>query len=202
MQFTQRPNFAGYFVAPFFLRLLYGEVYASGPWSAIGTFRWLALGYSFALVTPVLVVGEMVQGNAMALMLTSTASLGLNLVANAWAIPLHGAQGAATVLFACEAFMFIVLFARCAARGHVRPGAAWVVYLVPAALLGVALQLLADWPVWQLAVACAWAPASLLMTMRLPEQKACRASLATTSAHWKGEPGPFAPSTPGTLRAP
>ena len=189
---------AGYFVAPFVLRLLYGEMYAAGPWSAVGPFRWLALGYSFALVTPVLIVGEMVQGNAMALMLTSVSSLALNLAGNAWAIPMHGAEGAAMVLFACEAFVFLVLVARCVARHDVGLGADWAVYLAPAALLGVALRLLADFPVWQLVAACAWAPASLSMIMRLPAQRACRASLATTSAQWKIQSGPMAPSTSGT----
>ena len=176
---------AGYFFAPYFLRLLYGELYASGPWSAVGAFRWLALGYLFALVSPALVVGEMVKGNALALLFTATACLGINLLANVLAIPTYGAEGAAMALCASEAFMFVVLFARSAAGRDVRPGVAWLVYLAPAALLAAALWMLSDLPLWQLAVACVWAPASLLMILHLPAQKACRASLARTSTQWK-----------------
>ena len=191
---------AGYFVAPFLLRLLYGEQYASGTWSAVGAFRWLALGNVFALVTPVLVVGEMTQGRVRALMFTSIACLGLNVAGNAWAIPMYGAEGAAMVLFLCEAFVFLVLIARCAARRDARLNGAWAAYLAPAALLGVALSLLADSPVLQLAAACAWAPAALFVIMQLPAQRACRASLATVSAQWRPEPGPLGPSTPGDCR--
>jgi O-antigen/teichoic acid export membrane protein len=113
---------AAYFLAPFVLRLLYGDVYASGPWSAIGAFRWLALAYLFAMVTPVLVVGEMLRANARALLFAALASLAVNVAANAWAIPRFGAQGSAAALALSEAAMFLVLFARCTARGDVRFG--------------------------------------------------------------------------------
>jgi O-antigen/teichoic acid export membrane protein len=126
---------AGWFIAPVLLRVLYGDLYASGPWSAVATFRWLALGYLFALVTPVLVVGEMVQGNARALLVTTASALAANLAANAWAVRAHGPEGAALVLVACEAYVFFVLFARSLSRGQVRVRAAWALYLVPAALL-------------------------------------------------------------------
>lgn len=176
---------AGYFTAPFVLRLLYGEVYAAGPWSAVGALRWLALGYLFALVSPVLIVGEMVRGNAFALLAAATACLAINLAGNALAIPVHGAEGAAMALCASEAFLFFVLLARAAARRDASPSVAWLAYLAPAALLAGALWMLSDLPLWQLAVACIWAPASLLMILRLPAQKACRASLAKTAAHGK-----------------
>jgi len=107
----------GYFVAPFVLRLLYGETYASGPLSAVDIFRWLALGYFFALVTPLLVVAELARGNSKALLLSAAATLAINVSANTWVIPRYGAQGAAMTLAACEAFLFAVLLARCAARG-------------------------------------------------------------------------------------
>lgn len=191
---------AGYFVAPYVLRLLYGELYASGSWSAVGVFRWLALGSVFALVTPVLAVGEMAKGNAAALLFTTMACLGINLSANAWAIPMYGAQGAAMVLVASQAFVFLVLFARCAARRDIRLDMAWSVYLAPAALLGAASWLLAGWPIWQLAAACAWAPATMFVISRLPAQRACRASLAMTSAKGSPQAGPLARSVPGKSR--
>jgi O-antigen/teichoic acid export membrane protein len=173
---------AGYFLAPFVLRLLYGEPYATGPWSSVGPFRWLALGYLCALATPVLIVGEMVRGHARALLYIGLGCLALNLAANAWAIPAHGAQGAAMVLSGCEALVFLALLARCTARGDLRPNPRWVAYLAPAAALGAALWLLEGWPLWQLALAGAWAPASLLLVMQLPAQRACRASLSMTAA--------------------
>jgi O-antigen/teichoic acid export membrane protein len=188
---------AGYFLAPFVLRLLYGELYAAGPWSAVGVFRWLALACLFALVSPVLIVGEMARGHAVALLSIGIACLGLNLAGNAWAIPMLGAEGAAIVLASCEAFVLLVLLARSASRRELRFDRSWVAYIAPAALLGVALWLLVDAPLGQLAIACAWAPASLLAIMQLPAQKACRASLAMTSAHWKQRSDKLAPSTSG-----
>ena len=187
---------AGYFLAPLLLRLLYGEQYAAGPWSSVGVFRWLALGYVFALVTPVLVVGELAHGAANVLMYVGIALLGLNALLNTWAVPARGAEGAAMAFAASEAFAFAVLFARCLARRDARLDAAWVVYLVPAALLGAILALLDGSPVLQFAVACAWAPASLLATTQLPAQKACRASLAAVTAQW-GHTGALAPPIPG-----
>jgi O-antigen/teichoic acid export membrane protein len=111
----------GYFVAPFVLRLLYGEMYVAGPASAVEPFRWLAFGYLFAMVSPVLIVGEIVRGNARALMFITTVCLALNLAGNAWAIPRYGAQGAAMVLCLSEALVFLVLFARM--RASLRVGA-------------------------------------------------------------------------------
>ena len=187
---------AGYFLAPLFLRLLYGEQYASGPLSSVGVFRWLALGYLFALVTPVLAVGEVAKGNARALMYVSFACLGLNAAFNTWGVRLHGAEGAAMALCASEAFVFVVLLARFMARREAGLNGAWSVYLIPATLLGVVLSLLDGSPVLQLAVACAWAPATLLATLQLPAQRACRASLAAVSAQWPQPAGPLAPSNP------
>jgi O-antigen/teichoic acid export membrane protein len=172
---------AGYFVAPFVLRLLYGELYATGPLSSVASFRWLALGYLFAVVSPVLVVGEMVRGHARALLFAALACLAVNLGANALAIPRHGAQGAAMVFAGTETIFFAVLVARGVARGDVRLATMWPLYLVPALLLAALLCLLEGRPAWQLALACAWGPASLWGMMRLPAQRAARASLAPTS---------------------
>ncbi|MEO5693086.1 MAG: oligosaccharide flippase family protein [Usitatibacter sp.] len=108
---------AGYFLAPFVLRFLYGETYASGPLSAVDPLRWLLLAYLFAVVSPLLVVTELAHGNAKALLLAAAATLALNLSVNTWAIPRYGAEGAAVVLAGCEAFLFAVLLIRCAARG-------------------------------------------------------------------------------------
>lgn len=176
---------ATWFVAPLALRIVYGETYASGSASAVSTLRWLALGYLFALVSPVLVVGEMIQGNARALLFAALGALAASIAANAWATPRHGANGAAMALVASEALFFAVLAVRCVARHEVRVGGFWAPYLVPAALLAMALWLLEGLPVWQLAVACAWAPAALLVILRLPAQRACRASLAMTTKQWK-----------------
>ena len=180
---------AGYFLAPHVLRALYGEMYVSAPWSAVPAFRWLALGYLFTLVSPVLVVGEMAQGNTRALMFIAMGCLAINLLGNAWAIPLYGAEGAALAMFSSEAFVFLVLITRCVARRDVRLSGVWALYLAPAALLAVALWLLGDRPAWQLALACAWVPASLFMIMQLPAQRACRASLALTTAQWNRPSG-------------
>ena len=185
----------GYFAAPLLLRLLYGEQYSSGPWSAVGVFQWLALACLVTLVTPVLVVGELAQGRARALMFMSSGALCISLAGNTWAIPSYGAVGVAVVLLASEAFVFVVLFARCVARRELKVDGAWAIYLVPAALLGVLLSMLAGSPVLQLALACVWAPAALIFIVQLPAQKACRASLAAAAEKRPPESGPLAPST-------
>jgi O-antigen/teichoic acid export membrane protein len=172
-----------YFTAPLVLQMLYGEVYASGQWSAVQTLRWLALACVFALVTPVLIVGEIAKGNARVLLSIASACLALNVAGNTWIIPAHGAAGAAVMWCVSEAFVFVVLLARSAAQREVRLDSGWVAYVAPAALLALALSLLEFAPVLQLAVACGWAPAAFLAILRLPAQKARRAGLGTAQWH-------------------
>jgi O-antigen/teichoic acid export membrane protein len=184
---------ATYFLAPLLLRLLYGELYSSGPWSSVTALRWLALGYLFAVVTPVLAVGELAHGNARALMHVSLLALGLNAMVNTVAVPARGAEGAAMALCVSEAFACCVLFARGMARGVIGPSGAWTAYLLPAALLAVILSLLEGLPLLQLGVACAWVPAALLAILQLPAQRECRASLAAVSAQWPRPVGSLVP---------
>jgi O-antigen/teichoic acid export membrane protein len=172
---------AAHFVGPFVLRLLYGDIYATGPWSAVEPLRWIALAYLFALVAPVLVMGEIAQGGARALLGSALASLAANVALNAWLAPKLGAEGAAIALCGSEALFLSLLLARCVLRGDARPGLAWVPYLAPAALLGVVLWLLRDSPAGQLASALALAPASLVALTQLPAQRACRRSLSRTA---------------------
>ena len=169
---------AAYFVGPYVLHLLYGDQYSSGPWSSVGVLRWLGLGCLFALVTPVMAVGEIAHGRMRALLFTGIAALAINLAGNSWAVPAHGAEGAAAVLCATEALVFVVLLARCLARGELSIGAAWIGYLLPAVLLAAVLTMLDNSPLLQFVLACAWGPAALMLIVQLPAQKACRANLA------------------------
>lgn len=173
---------AAYFVGPYFMHLLYGDRYSSGPWSSVGVLRWLGFGCLFALVTPVMAVGELAHGRNRALLFTALAALAVNLAGNSWAVPAYGAEGAAAVLCATEALVFAVLLARCLARGELGIGTAWIGYLLPAALLAAVMTMLASSPLLQFVVACAWGPAALLLIVQLPAQKACRASLAADAA--------------------
>lgn len=190
---------ATYFLAPFLLHLLYGDRYAGGPWSSVEVLQWLALAYFFALVIPVLVVAELARGHARPLMLTGLALLAVNIALNGLLVPARGAEGAAMAQCATEAFVFGVLVVRCLARGDARLGPAWAIYLLPAAGLALALYLLADLPAAQFALACAWAPASLVAVLRLPAQRACRASLAAVNQPWDSPPG-MHPSAQGASR--
>jgi O-antigen/teichoic acid export membrane protein len=180
------------FVAPFILRLFYGEAYLAGPASSVGPFRWLALGGIFAWVTPVFVVAESTRGHARALLTLSLTCLGLSAVGNILAIPHHGAEGAAMVLCGCEAVVFCALLARSVARRDIRLNAAWLAYLVPAMALAVALYLLDGRAVVQSVVAATSVPLSLFLMSKLPAQRICRASLASLSMPQK--PSPIAPS--------
>ena len=99
---------AAYFVGPYFMHLLYGAPYSSGPWSSVGVLRWLGFGCLFALVTPVMAVAEVAHGRNKALLFTGLAALAVNLAGNSWAVPAYGAEGAAAVLCATEALVFAV----------------------------------------------------------------------------------------------
>jgi O-antigen/teichoic acid export membrane protein len=185
---------AAMLIAPSVIQLLYGEAYLSSPISAIGPFRWLALGGVFAWVTPVFVVAETTRGNARALMLLGLACLGLTVLGNAWAIPRHGANGAAAVLCLCEAFVFGVLLVRFAARRDLRLNAAWAAYLVPGLVLGAALFLSDGFPVLQWVLAGVGIPAALYLLLQLPAQRARRASASLLSAKWSPTSSPPIPA--------
>lgn len=191
---------AGYSCAPLVLRLLYGEQYASGPWSAVSAFRWLALACLFALVTPLFAVGETSQGRARPLLFTGLACLGLNFAGNICAIPRYGSEGAAMVLCACEAFVLLALLTRCIRRGEARVDPTWAIYLAPAALLGLAMRGLDDFPVIQMVVSCVWVPAAMLVMSRLPAQQKWRASLDAASSQWQSQTGAGTKATPADPR--
>lgn len=182
---------AGWFLAPLLLHLVYGDRYAHGTLSSVGVFRWLVVAFLFALVTPVLAVGELANGSARALLLTGGAGLAANAAMNAWAVPRLDAQGAALALCASEALVFALLLGRSVARGDAELGASWIAYLVPALLLGAVLASLDSSPALQFAVACAWAPPALAAILALPAQRACRASLAEVASAWPSPAGPL-----------
>ena len=181
---------AGQFLAPLIIRLLYGEAYLSAPVSAIGPFRWLALGGVFAWVTPVLVVAETLRGNARALMALGLACLGLTIAGNAWAIPRHGADGAAAVLCLCEAFVLAVLLTRFAARGDLRLNADWAAYLLPGLVLGGCLYIAEGVALLQWGLAGVGIPVALYLLLQLPAQRARRASALQLSAKWSPASSP------------
>ena len=181
---------AAMLIAPSVIRLLYGEPYLSDPVSAIGPFRWLALGGVFAWVTPVFVVAETTRGNARALMALGLACLGLTIVGNAWAIPRHSANGAAAVLCLCEAFVLAVLVVRFAARRDLRLNAAWVAYLVPGVVLGAAMLLAEGSPIAQWVLAGVGIPAGLYLLLQLPAQRVRRANASLLSAKWSPTSSP------------
>lgn len=191
---------AGYFLAPVVLALMYGDRYAAGPGAAVGALRWLCLAAAFAMVTSVLVVGELARGHARALLFLGAASLAACVAANLWAIPRHGAAGAAGALALAEGLMLTMLLARASRRADLLPGLGWLAYVAPPGLLAAVLWSLAGSPVLQLAVACAWAPATLWLVLRLPAQAACRAALAAGAAQsaiaGRGEGGATAGASP------
>lgn len=173
---------AGWFLAPVLLHLVYGDRYAAGPLSAVEVFRWLAVASLFALVTPVLAVGELARGHGRALLAIGALGLAANLAANAWAVPRLGAPGAALAQCASEALVLAILLARAAARREARADPGWAAHVAPALLLAAALAALEGSPWLQLALACAWAPATLAALLALPAQRACRASLAEVAS--------------------
>ena len=72
-----------------------------------GSVPLIALGHLAAIVTPLLVVGELAQGRSRALMFVGIATLLVNLSGNAFAVPARGAVGAAMVLCLSEAFALL-----------------------------------------------------------------------------------------------
>ena len=179
---------AAFFVAPWVIRLLYGDVYSTGADSAIMAFRWLAFGGLFAWVTPVLIVAEITLGHERPLLLLGLSCLLLAVLGNAWAIPRMGAMGASLVLCLCEVFVFCALLARLMARREIRLNRSWLLCIAPALALAAGLATQLTHPVGQLVVAFVGIPAGGWLLSRLPAQRVCRDSIAREMSPW------FAPS--------
>lgn len=98
------------------------ELFRPGFGSAAGALRWL-LGATVAVYAgSVLVTAVVATGDAGAMLVISSGALALNLVANAWAVPRFGIEGAAATTCATEVAVaaggWIAL-----ARGHAAPPA-------------------------------------------------------------------------------
>lgn len=188
----------GLYLAPVILGLLYGERYGDGPWSSVVAFRWLTLGFSCTLVIPILVVAALARHRERELLWVSTMGLVLNIAINAWTVPRLGAEGAAMATCYTEGFILLALTLAMAARGELRLDVRILVYLIPAIVLGILLYGLDGQPLARLAVAFIVAPMSLLLLWQLPEQKACRASLAVEGCGAEREIPPLQSASSGS----
>lgn len=175
----------GVALAPTLLALFYGQGALASSASTRVAFQWLSLGAVFALATPVFVVSETVQGRGRALLAIAGTGLLFSLLGSTWALPRHGAQGAAVVLCLFQGGVWLVLAARALARGEVRLDAGWLGYAAPALLLAALMAALPAGPdsAGYLVLACGGAALSLALLLRLPLQRRCRARLAALPAH-------------------
>jgi O-antigen/teichoic acid export membrane protein len=167
---------SGLLLAPVIMALLYGERYSAGALSSVAVFRWLTLGFSCAIVTPILVVAELTRRREGNLLWISAAALAINVVANLWAVPRLGAEGGAIATCCSEGAALIGLAALFVARRDVRVDASVFVYLIPGLLLALVLYNLQRMPYTQLAAAVCFAPLAMLLLWQLPEQRHCRSS--------------------------
>ena len=175
----------GVALAPTLIAVFYGDGGLAGSASTRSAFQWLSVGAFFALATPVFVVSETVQGRARALLAIAGTGLLFSVLGSTWALPRHGAQGAAVVLCLFQGGVWLVLMARALARREIRFDAGWLGYAAPALVLAA---LLAAWPTGlasagSVALAFGWVALSLPLLLRLPLQRRCRAGLAALPAH-------------------
>lgn len=167
----------GSLLAPTVLELLYGQQYLEGSLSSTPTFRWITLAFSLALITPVMVIAALATHKERSLLLASIIGVAFNFSANAWLVPLHGAEAAAVVTCITEALLLLLLFPVSLPSWNVSIFSRAAIYLVPAILLYGLLSLLIDFPRLQLATAVLLGAMIIVMLWLLPEQKGCRASL-------------------------
>lgn len=161
----------GYFLAPTVLWMLYGDRYVVGVLSSVMAFQWFSASTALALVTPVAVIAMLAQHREKELLGISAAGLGVNVLVCAWAIPQHGAAGAAMATFGTEAFVLSGLLVRLHASGDWRPSPWLVAHLLPAAVLALALLGLGPHPHLRLPVAGLIGSLSVLAMWQVPSQK-------------------------------
>ncbi|WP_161974718.1 lipopolysaccharide biosynthesis protein [Piscinibacter terrae] len=168
---------AGVLVAPALLHWLYGERYSQGALSALPSLRWQILGACFALVTPILVVGKLAFGRERDMLWMSLAALVIAAMANAWAVPRYGAEGASAAYAVSEFALLALLWSRSALHGNGMLGARLVLYLVPAVLVAASVSALEASPALQFAVACVLVILSFGVLSQLREQRESRQNL-------------------------
>ncbi|WP_462114014.1 lipopolysaccharide biosynthesis protein [Lysobacter xanthus] len=161
----------GSMLAPTLLRMVYGDRYVLGELSSVATFQWCSAATALSLVTPAAAIAMLAQHREKELLWISAAGLGLNMLVCAWAIPRHGAAGAAMATFATEAFIVFGLLGRLYISGDWRPSPWLVAHLLPAALVASALLALAPHPQLRLPVAALMGLVSVLAMWQLPAQK-------------------------------
>jgi O-antigen/teichoic acid export membrane protein len=167
---------SGLLLAPVVMDLLYGDRYSSGELSSVAVFRWLTLGFSCAIITPILVVAELSRRHERNLLWISAGALAINVVANLWAVPRLGAEGGAIATCCSECAAFIALAMLFGARQDIRFDASVLVYVIPGLVLAIVLYSLDRMPYTQLAAAVCLAPSAMLLLWQLPEQRNCRSS--------------------------
>ncbi|MGV8932436.1 MAG: oligosaccharide flippase family protein [Luteimonas sp.] len=172
----------GYFLAPTVLSMLYGDRYVLGALSTVVTFRWLSAAIALALITPVAVIALLAQHREKDLLRISAAGLGLNILLCVWAIPRHGAAGAAMATFATETFILFGTLIRLRASGDWLPSPNLAAYLVPAAVLAMSLQALEEHAQLRLPLAGLFGTLSVLVMWHLPSQKKNRLGFNVATA--------------------
>lgn len=171
----------GWMLAPVILEVLYGTRYLSGTLSSLDTFRWLCLAFSFAILTPVLVVATLARRQESGLLSISVIGLAINIGVNLYTVPHAGAHGAAIASCATEAFIFFALLVRLTLTGDWRPAWRTLGYALPALLLAGLLRSLTAYPHAALGAAIVISPFILLALWQRPEQKAIRRTHASAA---------------------
>lgn len=161
----------GYILAPTVLHMLYGDRYVLGALSSVLTFQWFSATTALSLIMPVPVIAMLAQHREKELLWISAVGLGLNVLVCAWAIPRHGAAGAAMATFAAEASILLGLLGRLHISGDWRPSPLLVAHLLPAALLALVFLALDRHPHWRLPAAAIFGLVSVLAMWQMPAQK-------------------------------
>ncbi|WP_084652198.1 polysaccharide biosynthesis C-terminal domain-containing protein [Ottowia thiooxydans] len=171
----------GHFVGPWILGFLYGDTYTQGTASAVPVFQWLSIGLGFALVTPVLAVACLAQGQDALLMRISLIGLSLNIAANLWWVPQLGSQAAAMAWCLSEAWVMSALLIAAIHQGHLHIRPRDGLYLLPSIAMLIVLPQLTPWPTMQFLVGCLIGLSGLIVLHQQPAQRAVRQAVAATA---------------------
>ena len=178
----------GYLLAPTVLRLLYGDRYVLGELSSVLTFQWFGAATALSLITPVPVIAMLAQHRERELLWVSAFGLALNVLVCAWAIPRHGAAGAAMATFATEAAVLTGLLARLHSSGDWRPSLLLAAHVLPAGVLALVLSALGPHPHWRLPIAGLFGLAAVIAMWQMPSQKKRRLGVTPSAIDLAKDP--------------
>ena len=169
---------AGVVLAPAVVELLYGGRFLTGPLSAVPAFRWMAVALGCAFVIEAVAIVLLSERRERELLGIAASMLGLSIAVTLLTVPrlgFVGAAGAMAVAGVAGALMGLAVVRRAGAQGRITGSLA---FLLPAAALGISIQMAPGPALVQVLAGVVLSLAALLVLWRMPGIAAYRAEQA------------------------